>query len=454
LEHYFESLKSRICLINRYIHAGTFFGLGLLEYFKYMDRALSDSVKRKRKRKIVIRVVITTIIFLALVITLRIVIKPTIDATEFYTEQSKKGNIRATVSASGTVVPEFEEIVSSPIPSRIIRIVHNTGDEVNAGDTILLLDTKSATLSLEKMKDELAMKKNNVNKLKLQLEKSLIDLKTQNQIKRLHVENMEAEVKEEKYLDEIGGGTKEKIEKAELNFRIAKLELEQIEQTIGNKEKSMEADMYGLNYEISIGQKNVGELQENLDRATITADKKGVITWINSEIGKTVGAGEELVKIANLESFWIEGVISEMHATKLSNGKEVLIHLAENIEITGEVVSISPSVEANTIQFKVRLDEKNHPLLRPNLKVDLFVITSFKNDVVLVSNGPFYRGATKQYVFVVLDEKLIRKEVEFGVSNFDYVEVIKGLLADEEIVISDMADYDRHEKLSIRNKNN
>jgi HlyD family secretion protein len=417
-----------------------------------MDRALSDLVKRKRKNQILIRVVISTLIILTLLVTLRKAIRPTINADEFYTEQTIKGNIVATISASGTVIPEFEEIISSPIPSRITKIVHNIGDEINAGDTILLLDTRSAILSLEKMKDELAMKKNNVNKLKLQLEKSLIDLKTQHEVKKLYVENMETEVKEEKYLNEIGGGTKEKVEKAELNFRIAKLELQQIEQTIANKEKAVDADMYGLNYEISIGQKNVRELQEKLDRATIATDKKGVITSINNEIGKTVAVGEELVKIANLESYWIEGIISEMHATKLSNGKDILIRLDENTEITGKVVNISPSVEANTIQFKARLAEKNHPLLRPNLKVDLFVVISFKENAILIKNGPFYRGGKKQEIFVVENEKLIKKEVEFGLSNFNSVEIIRGLLVGEEVAISDMSDFERFEELIIKNK--
>jgi len=157
-----------------------------------MDRALSDSVKRKRKRKLITRVTIVCLVSFTLIVLLRNVIRPSIQAEDFYTEQTKKGNIQASVSASGTVVPEFKEIITSPISSRIIKILHNTGDEVNNGDTILLLDTKIAILSLEKMKDELAMNKNNVNKLKLQLEKSLIDLKTQYQIKMLYVEDMEA----------------------------------------------------------------------------------------------------------------------------------------------------------------------------------------------------------------------------------------------------------------------
>lgn len=417
-----------------------------------MDRALSESTKRKQKRKIFLRIAIVVVTLTISVILLRNYIRPKIDSDEFYTAKAIIGDIQATVSASGTVLPEFEEIISSPVASKIKGIVKNTGDNISCGDTILLLDKRSASVSLEKMKDELAMKMNNENKLKLQLEQSLIDLKTQYQVKKLQVENMEAEVNAEKHLVEIGGGTKEKVEKAELNLQVSKLELEQIEQTISNKEKTMEADLYGLNYEISIERKNVNELQEKLNASTITADKKGVVTWINSEIGKSVAEGEELVKIANLESFWVEGVISEMHATKLTPDGLVIVRINDDTEIQGKIISISPSVESNTIRFKVKLDEKKHSLLRPNLKVDLFVVTSFKKNVVLVKNGPFYRGGSKQEVFVANGEKLIRKTVEFGESNFDYVEIVNGLSDGNEVVISDMSEFERYEELTLTNK--
>ena len=417
-----------------------------------MDRELSESTKRKKKRKIFIRITIAIVILIASIVLLRQFIRPKINSGEFYTAKATVGNIQATVSASGTVLPEFEEIISSPITSKIKGIVKNTGDNISTGDTILLLDKRSASVSLEKMNDELAMKLNNENKLRLQLEQSLIDLKTQYQVKKLQVENMEAEVNAEKHLVEIGGGTKEKVEKAELNLQVSKLELEQIEQTISNKEKTMEADLYGLNYEISIERKNVNELQEKLNASTITADKKGVITWINSEIGKSVAEGEELVKIANLESFWVEGVISEMHATKLSPGGLVKVRINDDTEIPGEIVSISPSVESNTIRFKVKLDEKNNSLLRPNLKVDLFVVTSFKKNVVLVKNGPFYRGGNKQEVFVKNGDNLIRKTVEFGESNFDYVEIVSGLSDGDQVVVSDMSEFERYEELTLTNK--
>jgi HlyD family secretion protein len=119
-------------------------------------------------------------------------IKPSIQKNEFDTAITETGNIEASITASGTILPEFEETKTNPIPSRIIKIYCNTGDKIKKGDSILSLDKKSTETSLEKLKDELNVKKNNITQLQLQLEKNLITLKAQYDIKKIQVENMEA----------------------------------------------------------------------------------------------------------------------------------------------------------------------------------------------------------------------------------------------------------------------
>jgi HlyD family secretion protein len=416
-----------------------------------LDRELSNKVKRKKNSRKLIQVGIWIGLFLAVIISLRFVIRPSIRIDEFDTDFITIGNIEASITASGTALPEFEEIKISPVNSRIITIYHNTGDKVGIGDSILALDKTILVSDYEKLNDELNIKKNKVNQRRLQLEKNLIDIKTNYEIKKLQVENMATELEEEKYLNKIGGGTKERLEKADLNLTIARLELEQIKQNIENLEESMKADILGLNYEINIQHKNMIELQDKINQATITTDKDGVITWINAQIGKNVNAGEELVKIANLKSYEVTGSISDMHAEKLNIGQLVIVRLNEDTEIRGEIINISPTVTSNVIQFKIKLYDKAHTLLRPNLKVDVFVITSFKENVTCSKNGAFYKGATKQYVFVKQENKLIRKEVEFGESNFYFVEIINGLKDGDEIVLTDMTDYERHQELTIKN---
>ena len=396
------------------------------------------------------KILLSGLIFIVFIVLFRLIIKPSINEDEYYTSVAVIDNIEATISASGIVTPEFEEVKISPVQSRIIEVYHNTGDKVKNGDSILALDKRELQSMFDKLNDELSIKRNRVNQRKLQMEKSLIDIKTNYKIKKLQVENMTRELEEEKHLNNIGGGTKERIERAELNLKIANLELEQINQNIQNLSASMQADILGLNYEINIQENNIEELWNKLKHATITADKEGVITWINAQIGKNINQGEELVKLANLKSYEVIGNISDMHADKLNLGEIAIIRFNEDSEIRGEIYSISPSVSGNTIQFKVKLDNKDYMLLRPNLKVDVFVITSFRENSICIKNGAFYKGAAKQYVFIKHGDKLVKREAEFGESNFDYVEIISGINEGDEIVISDMTDYERHQEIRIK----
>ena len=53
------------------------------------------------------------------------------------------GIIEVSVSASGKVVPAFEEIINSPINTRIVEVYRKGGDSVDVGTPILKLDLQS-----------------------------------------------------------------------------------------------------------------------------------------------------------------------------------------------------------------------------------------------------------------------------------------------------------------------
>lgn len=415
-----------------------------------MDRELSESARQKKIRNRVIKIALLCLTSLFILSSLRLIIKASVIRTEIQTATVEIGNIETSVTASGIVMPEFEEIKTSPVQSVIKEIFRTSGDKVKNGDTILSLDTKITASSLGKLRDELNIKKNNIRQHEFQLGKNLIDLRTQYEIKRLQVDNMVTELEEEKYLNTIGGGTRDRIEKAELNLKISQLELEQISQTIQNQEESIQADLLGLNYEIIIQQKNVNELQDKLDQSTVIADKNGVIIWINNQVGKNINPGDELVKIADLQSYEVNGSISDIHAGKLETARQVIVRLNENTDIRGKIVTISPSVSGHTVNFKIRLDNKSHVLLRPNLRVDVFVITSFEEKVKRLRKGGFYKGGVRQIVFVVKDDELIGRQVTFGGNNSDFIKVVNGLTEGDEVVISDMSDYERHERLRLK----
>ena len=78
------------------------------------------------------------------------------------------------------------------------------------------------------------------------------------------------------------------------------------------------------------------------------------------------------------------------------------------------------------------------------------VVTSFKENVLRVKNGSFYRGEINKGIFVVNNDKAIKRTVVFGNSNFDYVEIISGLQKGDQIIISDMGEFDDNNELKIK----
>ena len=133
---------------------GTPFGLIGGKIINQVDRELSESVKKKRKKKLLVRMAIGVLVFVIIVFSFMQLIRPTIRSGNFSIASVETGDVLATVSASGTVLPEFEEIKTSPISSRNIKIYQSLGSKVETGDTILTLDINSSSSALEKLKDE------------------------------------------------------------------------------------------------------------------------------------------------------------------------------------------------------------------------------------------------------------------------------------------------------------
>ena len=108
-----------------------------------MDRPLDSSVLKLRLLK---RVAVAVLIVSGLVLAFggfRRLITPSLDGKRIRTAVVEQGRIEATITASGTVVPEFEETLSSPIDSRVLEVLKRPGETVRRGDPILALDTSA-----------------------------------------------------------------------------------------------------------------------------------------------------------------------------------------------------------------------------------------------------------------------------------------------------------------------
>ena len=77
-------------------------------------------------------------------------------------------------------------------------------------------------------------------------------------------------------------------------------------------------------------------------------------------------------------------------------------------------------------------------------------MNAIKDDVLRISNASFYVGKGEYELFVVNGDQLIKRKVQLGDSNFEYVEVVGGLEPGDEVVVSDMTSFKEKNKLKLR----
>ena len=424
--------------------------IGTIKQISVMDKAISESVIKGRKNKtiLIITAIVVALGFAAWLI--RISIKSSINTREITTGVVEKGDVENTINASGEILPEFEGIITSPINASIQSVIIDVGSPVKAGQSILTLDKSASQTESEKLKFELESKNNDVKKLKLQLDKSFYDIKSNNDIKQLRINSLEADVENAKRLFKAGGGTREDIEQAELNLKVSRLEKQQLENEIKNKQQTMQVEMKEAEIASSIQQNALHELERKLQLANIVASRDGVVTWVNKNIGAAVHEGDPLARIADLSSFKVQGSISDNYLDQLHNAMTAIIRINET-QVRGTIVNISPSVQNGIVSFDIRLDEPNNKLYRPNMKVDVFLVTNAKSNVLRVANGAAFKGASPQDIFVVKNGKAVRRTVHTGLSNFDYVEIKDNVQPGDVIITSDMSAYKNAKEITINN---
>jgi len=413
-----------------------------------MDKEITQEVTSQRKRKTIVIILIIAAVVFGLIWILRSTLKSSVKRSEITTAVVETGNIENTINATGEVLPEFEEILTSPINASIKKVIMDAGNKVKAGQSILTLDKSATETDYAKLKFQLESKQNEIRKLKLDLNKSFYDIQSNNDIKKLRIDNLADAVENAKRLFKAGGGTREGIEQAELNLKVAQLEKKQLENEVKNKQQTMQIEIKEAEIAADILNSDLNALQRKLDLANIVATRSGVVTYINKNIGANVREGESLARIADLGSFKVQGSISDNSMDQLHAGLPVIV-LINDVQLRGHVVNVSPSVQNNIISFDIQLDERNNKQLRPNMKVDVYLVTATHNHIMRVANGPAFKGPELQDIFVLNNGKAERCTVHIGLTNFDYVEIKDGVKPGDVVINSDMSEYKNSKEITV-----
>jgi HlyD family secretion protein len=404
-----------------------------------VDRPLPPEIERQDRLRRVVKIAVPIVIVAVVLAALPGWIRPSVTRARIRTARVTAGAVEAVITAGGTVVPEVERVLSSPLDARVLRILQRPGAHLKRGDPVVELDISESVLALDKVVKDLKIKENQQTQARLTLEKSLVDLDGRLEVKALELQSAQARLEADQQLFKEGLYSREALRRSELAVKQAQIELTQLRQERSNAEKAAGVQLEGLALERGSLDKEAAQAQRVLDLSTTKSDRDGVLTWVLSQEGALVRRGDVIARIADLSSFRVDASVSDVHAGRLRTAMPVIVRF-NDVDLPGTVSEVFPTVENGILRFTVTLAEPSHAGLRPSLRTDVLVITDRKARALRVRRGPFADNDARQ-AFVVRGDRAVRVPIQLGLAGADDVEVVSGVSEGDEVIISDMKDY-------------
>lgn len=414
-----------------------------------MDQAISPEMKKRRKRKLIIKVVVTVMACAGVFWFLVGVFQPKIRGAEVNFGMVDEGAVEVSVYATGKIVPFAEELIASPVSSKVLEVYKKSGDRVEKGEPLLQLDLETIRTDYETKKESLEMQLSKLDLQRKTIASDLAEMKMQIDIDEMTLKRTLVSLNNERYLDSIGASTKEKVREAELNYTVKQMQFEQLKRKFENKKSASESEIRSLELDYKIAKRNIDLLYKTLGEAQIMAPRSATLTWINDQVGSSVSQGSNLAILSDLSSFKVEGEIADSYADKITTGNRVNVVIGSE-KLSGTVGNVTPSVNNGIIKFVVFLEDQSNTRLRSGLKVDVHVTYAMKDAVLRIPTGAYYMGKGDYDMWVVNGDRAEKRKVVLGESGFEHVEVVQGLATGEKVILSDMGRYRDKEVLHIK----
>jgi HlyD family secretion protein len=379
---------------------------------------------------------------------------PGVDRRTLWFDTVKRGPMLREVRGIGTLVSEDILWVPATVPGRVVRILVEPGSSVEPNTVILELSNPELQLQLANAKSQwesarakLTAHKATQNDALMQMEADLAQTEAD-----LKDAKLGAEVDQKQFEGELISvlqltRSKGKVEQFERILEVKKKRLEMFRsQTMPAQLAETEALESQARSDYELKQSEVRSLQ-------VRAGTSGVLAQVKDRIepGQSVSVGTILAKVTNPRRLKAQLKIPEAQARDLILGllTEVDTHHGT---VTGKVSRIDPTVMDGNVTVDVAL----HGALPLGARPDLSVIGTIEierlEDILYVGRPVMASSEGLTELFKVVEDGrfAVRARVQFGRSSVSTMEILDGLQVGDEIILSDMSQWDGCDRIRLK----
>jgi len=418
-----------------------------------MDIARPDQTRRKRIRRTVYGISALTVVLLITVGVSRLKpAAPGVERATVWIDSVKRGPMLRDVRGQGTLVPEDIRWIPATTEGRVERIVLRPGTTVTPGSVILELSNPQLDQELQDAVLKLKGAEASLTSLRVQVRNDTL-------AQEAATAAIAADSKKAAMQVEVDEQLSAKGLVPDLTLKQAKLDAEQLaarfaiaEKQLDSYTESNQARLATQESAVAQAQAMVQLKQHQVDALHVRAGIAGVLQVVPVEVGAQVMPGTNLARVADPARLKAELKIPETQAKDVQPGQVANVDTRNGI-VTGRVVRIDPSVQNGTVTVDVSFDG---PLpketgARPDLSVDGTVELERLADVLKVGRPASGQEHSAIGLFKLqLDGSATRVQVKLGRTSVNEVEIVSGLNAGDQVILSDMSNWDAVDRIRLQ----
>ena len=366
-------------------------------------------------------------------------------------ETVSDGYFQDYITVTGTVIPSRTVYLDALEGGYVEEVFIEEGSYVKKGDIILRLSNANLYLSIMNREADLADQINNLRSTRLSMEQNKLNLKQQLMDANYQLVTQERDFLNKTELFEQEFISREEYLQSEETFNYYKnyknlliesqatdslfraVQIEQLENSVSNMEQNLEM------------------VRAKLESLNLRAPIDGQLVVVNAEIGEAKAAGQRLGEINVTGSYKINMGVDEHYISRINRGLLGEFDFADSTYQL-EITKIYPEVQNGRFAVDLEFVSEQPENLRTGQTFRVKLELGESSQALLLPRGGFYQSTGGQYIFVLSEDGSFaeKRDIRLGRMNPRYYEVLEGLSAGEQVIISSYTNFGEAEKLIMK----
>ncbi|MEH6581125.1 MAG: HlyD family efflux transporter periplasmic adaptor subunit [Halioglobus sp.] len=374
-----------------------------------------------------------------------------VDRSSLRLDTVQRGDMDIEVSGNGVLLSSSMQWIASQVEGRVSAVHKRAGESVTEGQVVVELSNPELVNAAEEALSALEGARADLVSYGVDLENQILNQKSVALRARFAYESALLKLDAETQLRETASLI------ADIDYRRTQLEVEQLRASQLIENERLEKSQANIVTQLAAREAKVKQFSKALDRArgkvdalTVRAGMDGVVQQMDLEIGQRLSAGGQIAKIARQDQLYAELKILARRAGEIAQGQGVVVDTRDGV-VPGIVSRIDPAVSEGTVVVDVELTGPLPRGARPELQVEGTISIAKLRDTLMVAKPSYGRAGSDISLYRIGEDSSYaeRTSVKTGRSSVKKIQILDGLAAGDQIILSDSSDWQKHARILL-----